>query len=82
MWKEADRVRITSQLTDAQTGEHVWAEKLDKKGSDPLALQDQIVERIVATLGGQRGKMYESQYRKVWEKETPKLEEYDYFLRS
>lgn len=82
VWKETDRVRITSQLTDAQTGEHVWAEKLDKKGSDPLALQDQIVERIVATLGGQRGKMYESQYRKVWEKETPKLEEYDYFLRS
>jgi class 3 adenylate cyclase/TolB-like protein len=82
VWKETDRVRITSQLTDAQTGEHVWAEKLDEKGSDPLALQDQIVERIVATLGGQRGKMYESQYRKVWEKETPKLEEYDYFLRS
>jgi adenylate cyclase len=82
VWKETDRVRITSQLTDAQTGEHVWAEKLDEKGRDPLALQDQIVERIVATLGGQRGKMYESQYRKVWEKETPKLEEYDYFLRS
>lgn len=82
VWKDADRLRITSQLTDAQTGEHVWAEKLDRKGTDPLALQDQIVERIVATLGGQRGKMYESEYRKVWEKETPKLEEYDYFLRS
>ena len=82
IWKDADRLRITAQLTDAQTGEHVWAEKLDKKGTDPLALQDQIVERIVATLGGQRGKMYESEYRKVWEKDTPKLAEYDYFLRS
>lgn len=82
VWKDADRLRITAQLTDAQTGEHVWAEKLDKRGTDPLALQDQIVERIVATLGGQRGKMYESEYRKVWEKDTPKLAEYDYFLRS
>ncbi|QRM51852.1 adenylate/guanylate cyclase domain-containing protein (plasmid) [Rhizobium sp. BG6] len=82
IWKEADRLRITAQLTDAQTGEHVWAEKLDKVGTDPLALQDQVVERIVATVGGQRGKMYESEYRKVWEKDTPKLAEYDYFLRS
>lgn len=82
VWKDTDRLRITAQLTDAQTGEHVWAEKLDEKGTDPLVLQDRIVERIVASLGGQRGKMYESEYRKVWEKETPKLEEYDYFLRS
>jgi class 3 adenylate cyclase/TolB-like protein len=82
IWKDADRLRITAQLTDAQTGEHVWAEKLDKVGTDPLALQDQVVERIVATVGGQRGKMYESEYRKVWEKDTPKLAEYDYFLRS
>jgi class 3 adenylate cyclase/TolB-like protein len=82
IWKDSDRLRITAQLTDAQTGEHVWAEKLDKVGTDPLALQDQVVERIVATVGGQRGKMYESEYRKVWEKDTPKLAEYDYFLRS
>jgi adenylate cyclase len=82
VWKESDRLRITAQLTDAQTGEHVWAEKLDKKGTDPLALQDQIVDRIVATLGGQRGKMYESEYRRVWEKDTPELAEYDFFLRS
>lgn len=82
VWKDADRLRITAQLTDAQTGEHVWAEKLDRKGTDPLALQDEIVDRIVATLGGQRGKMYENEYRKVWEKDTPKLAEYDYFLRS
>lgn len=82
VWKETDRLRITAQLTDAHSGEHVWAEKLDKKGTDPLALQDQIVDRIVATLGGQRGKMYESEYKRVWEKDTPKLAEYDFFLRS
>lgn len=82
VWKETDRLRITAQLTDAHTGEHVWAEKLDRKGTDPLLLQDDIVERIVATLGGQRGKMYESEYKRVWEKDTPNLAEYDFFLRS
>lgn len=82
VWKEPERLRITAQLIDARTGEHVWSEKLDEKGVDPLALQDEVVQRIVATLGGQRGKMYESEYKRVWEKDTPKLEEYDFFLRS
>ena len=45
-------------------------------------LQDEAIERIIGTLGGQRGKMYESEYKKVWKKATPDLEEYDFFLRS
>ncbi|PZM15553.1 adenylate/guanylate cyclase domain-containing protein [Rhizobium tubonense] len=82
IWKEPDRVRITAQLIDAHTGQNSWAERLDLKGTDPLALQDEIVDRIIATLSGQRGKMYESEYKKVWQKPPTELEEYDYFLRS
>jgi TolB-like protein/class 3 adenylate cyclase len=82
VWKEPERMRITAQLIDAKSGENLWAEKFDENGSDPLVLQDAVIDRIVGTLGGQRGKMYESEYRKVWEKATPDLEEYDYFLRS
>ncbi|MDX8451152.1 adenylate/guanylate cyclase domain-containing protein [Mesorhizobium sp. VK9D] len=82
IWKETDRVRISAQLIDAHTGENLWAEKFDRTGNNPLALQDEVIERIIGTLGGQRGKMYDSEYKKVWEKDTPDLEEYDYFLRS
>lgn len=82
VWKEPDRMRITAQLIDAKTGENLWAEKFDRSGTDPLVLQDAIVDRIAGSLGGMRGKMYESEYKKVWEKDTPDLEEYDFFLRS
>ena len=34
--KEADQIRIIAQLIDAQTGKHVWAERYDKSGKDPL----------------------------------------------
>ncbi|MCX7304880.1 MAG: adenylate/guanylate cyclase domain-containing protein [Hyphomicrobiales bacterium] len=82
VWKEPERIRITAQLTDAKTGENLWAEKFDRNGTDPLALQDAVIDRIAGSLGGMRGKMYENEYRKVWEKDTPDLEEYDFFLRS
>ena len=82
IWKETDRVRITAQLIDARTGENLWAEKFDRSGTNPLVIQDEAIERIIGTLGGQRGKMYDIEYKKVWEKDTPDLEEYDFFLRS
>ena len=82
IWKQADRVRVTAQLIDARTGENLWADKFDRTGADPLVVQDEAIERIIGTLGGMRGKMYDSEYKRVWEKATPDLEEYDFFLRS
>lgn len=82
VWKEPTRMRMTAQLIDASTGENLWADKFDRDGTDPLLLQDAMVEQVAGSLGGMRGKMYESEYKKVWEKDTPDLEEYDFFLRS
>ena len=42
--KEADQIRITAQLVDTKTGEHVWAEHYDKAGNDPSALQDEATD--------------------------------------
>ena len=44
--KEAGKVRIVAQLTDAKTGGHVWAERFDKTGTDPWALQDEVTAQI------------------------------------
>jgi adenylate cyclase len=44
------RVRITVELVDTATGLHVWAERYDRELVDPLALQDELVSRIVAEL--------------------------------
>ncbi len=80
--KDADKVRIVAQLVDAKTGEHVWAERFDKTGTDPWALQDEVTGMIIMALAGERGQMKRAQYRKSWGKDVSDLEEYDYYLRG
>ena len=41
--RAADRVRITAQLIDAATGNHLWAERYDRDLNDIFALQDDVV---------------------------------------
>ena len=47
-----ERVRITAQLIDTETGNHVWAEKFDREVADIFVVQDQVVRTIVSTLVG------------------------------
>ncbi len=48
----SERMRITVQLIDAETGNHVWAEKFDRQLSEIFEVQDQVVRTIVSTLVG------------------------------
>ncbi|MGN6314474.1 MAG: TIR domain-containing protein [Rhodanobacteraceae bacterium] len=48
--KAGGRVRISAQLVDAETNNHVWAERYDRDSSDIFALQDEISEAIVKAL--------------------------------
>jgi TolB-like protein/cytochrome c-type biogenesis protein CcmH/NrfG len=48
--KAGERVRITAQLCDAVTGNHIWAERYDRNVKDIFAVQDEIVESIVASI--------------------------------
>jgi adenylate cyclase len=80
--RDADRLRIVAQLIDTRTGNHVWAERFDRTGADPWALQDEVTGRIVGTLVGQRGMIKRAEYRDAWGKDSANLLEYDYFLRS
>ena len=80
--KDADQIRITAQLIDTPTGKHVWAERYDKAGKDPLALQDEVTARIVDAMTGEKGQVKQGQYRETWGKDTADLGEYDYYLRG
>ena len=42
-----DHIRITAQLIDALTGDHVWAERYDRDLKDIFALQDEITIKIL-----------------------------------
>jgi adenylate cyclase len=48
--KSGDQMRITAQLIDALTGNHLWAERYDREMTDLFALQDEITEHIVTAL--------------------------------
>ena len=50
--KAGSRVRISAQLIDATTGEHVWAKTHDRELTDVFAVQDEISEAIAASLVG------------------------------
>ncbi|MEH6638847.1 MAG: hypothetical protein V7717_06215 [Porticoccaceae bacterium] len=46
----ADRLRITVQLIETETGSHIWADKIDRPVADIFDIQDEVVDSLVATL--------------------------------
>ena len=48
--KGGNRVRITAQLIDASTGNHIWADRYDGDLADVFALQDEITKKVVAAI--------------------------------
>ena len=77
--KAGDRVRITSQLIDADTGGHLWAERYDRQLTDIFALQDEVTQKIVSTLAV---KISQDERKRLFSKGTNNLEAYDYALRG
>jgi len=48
--KAGNRVRITAQLIDGRSGDHLWAERYDRELNDIFAIQDEISKAIVDAL--------------------------------
>jgi TolB-like protein len=48
-----NRMRVNVQLIDAETGNHLWAERFDKPVADLFDMQDEIVARLARQLGTQ-----------------------------
>jgi adenylate cyclase len=46
----ADRLRVTAQLVDAETGNHLWAERYDRPLPDLFALQDEIALTVAKAI--------------------------------
>jgi len=48
-----NRMRVNVQLIDAETGNHLWAERFDKAVADLFEMQDEIVARLASALNAQ-----------------------------
>ncbi len=51
--RSANRMRVNVQLIDAESGNHLWAERFDKPVADLFDMQDEIVARLANALNAQ-----------------------------
>jgi TolB-like protein/class 3 adenylate cyclase len=51
--RSGNRLRVNVQLVDAESGNHLWAERFDKPVADLFDMQDEIVSRLANTLNAQ-----------------------------
>jgi TolB-like protein/class 3 adenylate cyclase len=51
--RSGNRMRVNVQLIDAETGNHLWAERFDKPLADLFDMQDEIVARLANALNAQ-----------------------------
>ena len=77
--KAGGRVRITAQLVDGSSNDHVWAERYDRDLSDIFALQAEISEAIVKAL---KLKLVPEEKKAIEHRGTDNVEAYNLYLMA
>ncbi len=77
--KAGGRVRITAQLIDGATGNHLWADRYDRDLTDIFALQDEISEAIVKAL---KLKLLPEEKKAIEQRGTDNVDAYNLFLMA
>ena len=77
--KAGNRVRISAQLIDGETGNHLWAEKYDRELEDIFAVQDEITQTVVGSLQPELGKAEQQISRR---KKSENLNAWECFQRA
>jgi TolB-like protein len=77
--KSGDRVRITTQLVEAETGRHLWAERYDRPIGDIFTLQDEITLSVVGAI---EPSLRSAEVERAKRKRPDSLEAYDLVLQA
>ena len=77
--KSGNRIRITAQLVEAATGNHVWAERYDRDLADIFAVQDEITERVVAAI---EPELYAAEHVRSQSKPPDSLDGWECVIRA
>jgi TolB-like protein/class 3 adenylate cyclase len=77
--KAAGRVRITTQLVEAEASRHIWAERYDRAIDDIFAVQDDITLSTVAAI---EPSLRQAEIERVKRKRPDSLDAYDLVLRA
>jgi len=77
--RAGERVRVTAQLIDASSGNHLWAERYDRGTADVFSVQDDIAQSIVANIAG---RVDEAGGQHALRKRAEHLSTYDLLLQG
>ena len=77
--REGDDLRLTLQLIDGRTDEHLWAETYDRKFSEALHLQRTVAGEVVAAIGAT---LTPTEQRLIAKAATSNPEAYDRYLHA
>jgi len=77
--KAGNRVRVTGQLIDAESGSHIWADRFDRDLTDIFAVQDELTREIISAL---KVKLTTEKKDRLGRKGAIDVEAYNLFLRG
>ncbi len=77
--KAGNRVRVTVQLIEAATENHIWAERYDRELTDIFEIQDELTQAIAGALPA---RLQAADIERVKRKPPQHMAAYDYVLRS
>jgi adenylate cyclase len=77
--RSGQQVRITAQLIDASNGQHIWAERYDRKMDDIFEVQDEITGNIVARIAPE---VLRSEFRRLEERSPDQMSAWELYLRA
>jgi TolB-like protein/class 3 adenylate cyclase len=77
--KAGNRVRITGQLVNAETANHIWADRYDSTLEDIFDLQDRVTTSVIGAIAPQ---LEWAEIARAQRKPTESLQAYDYYLRA
>ncbi len=77
--KAGNRVRITAQLIEAESGNHLWAERFDRDLADIFAIQDEVTQSVVGAIEPQ---LLLVEGGRAARKTPANLDAFDCFLRG
>jgi TolB-like protein len=77
--RAGNRVRVTGQLIEARTGNHLWAERFEGNAEDIFDLQDRVTASVVGAIAPQ---LEQAEIERAKRKDPTRLDAYDMLLRA
>lgn len=77
--RSGNQVRVTAQLIDAKTDEHLWAENFDRELTDIFEIQTAVAQEIVSAL---HAELSPQEVAMINDRPTESFEAYDLFLKA